>query len=94
MVDTTAVKPEPNRLKELKKNKSATATPSNPLKDNINISCFVNFGNGIDRTKIVIMNPNTPTKFLSTFSWMLFIFLDEISNRITAEDQQSAVKIA
>ena len=55
---------------------------------------MVNIGKGIENTRIVMMNPNTPIKFFSALSWIASKFFDEISNRITAEDQQIAVIIA
>jgi hypothetical protein len=68
--------------------------PKNPLIISIIISSDENFGMGIEKTIIVIMNPPTPIKFLIALSCKDPNSFDEISKRMTAEAQQKAVKTA
>tara|TARA_B100000131_G_scaffold20931_1_gene20321 strand:+ start:194 stop:403 length:210 start_codon:yes stop_codon:yes gene_type:complete len=68
--------------------------PKNPLIISIINSSEENFGRGMEKTIIVKKNPHTPIKFLIALSCKASNFFDEISKRMTAEDQQSAVKIA
>ena len=45
----------------------------------------------MEKRTIVNIKPKTPIKFFKTFNWMAVNFLVEISKRITADDQQTAV---
>ena len=90
-VDTTADIPEPSLLRDSRNNPSAIKIPRNPLNASVKISCWEKLGVGMEKTTIVKINPKTPTRFLRTFNWMAENFLVEISSRITADDQQTAV---
>ena len=94
MVATNADILDPILFKDSKKNTSAIVTPKNPLIISTVNSFDENFGTGIEKTIIVTMNPATPIKFLIALSCKASNFFDEISKRMTAEDQQSAVNIA
>ena len=45
----------------------------------------------MEKRIIVKINPKTPIKFFKTFNWIAVKILVEISKRITADDQQTAV---
>ena len=94
MVETNADMLEPILFKDSKNNASAIVMPKNPLIISIINSSEENFGRGMEKTIIVTKNPHTPIKFLIALSCKASNFFDEISKRMTAEDQQSAVKIA
>ena len=85
---------DPILFKDSKNNTSAMVMPKNPLIISTVNSFEENFGMGIEKAIIVIKNPHTPIKFLIVLSCKASNFFDEISKRITAEDQQRAVNIA
>ena len=45
----------------------------------------------MEKRIIVKIKPRTPIKFFNTFNWIAEKLLVEISKRITADDQQTAV---
>ena len=94
MVETNADMLEPILFKDSKNNASAIVMPKNPRIISIINSSEENFGIGMEKTIIVTKNPHTPIKFFIALSCKASNFFDEISKRMTAEDQQSAVKIA
>ena len=94
MVETNPDILERILFKDSKYNRSATVMPRNPLTISTSISSEENSGTGIDKNKIVTKNPNTPIRFLIALSCKASNFFDEMSNKMTAEDQQSAVNIA
>ena len=94
MVETNADILEPILFKDSKKNTSAIVIPKNPLIISTVNSSKENFGMGIEKNIIVTINPPTPIKFLIAFSCKASNFFDEISKRMTAEDQQKAVNTA
>jgi hypothetical protein len=94
MVDTNADILDPILFKDSKKNTSAMVIPKTPLIISTVNSSKENFGMGIEKTIIVIMNPPTPIKFLIALSCKDPNFFDEISKKMTAEAQQKAVKTA
>ena len=93
-METNADTLDPILFKDSKKNTSAMVMPKNPLIISIVISSDENFGMGIEKTIIVTVNPPTPIKFLIALSCKASNFFDEISKRMTAEDQQKAVNTA
>ena len=94
IVETNADMLEPILFKDSKNNTSAIVMPKNPLIISTINSSEENFGRGMEKTIIVMKNPHTPIKFLIALSCKASNFFDEISKRMTAEDQQSAVNIA
>ena len=94
MVETNPDILEPILFKDSKNNRSATVIPRSPLTISTSISSEENSGTGIDKNKIVTKNPKTPIRFLIALSCNASNFFDEMSNKMTAEDQHSAVIIA
>ena len=94
MVETNPDILDPILFKDSKNNTSAMVTPKNPLIISTVNSSEENFGMGIEKTIIVTKNPHTPIKFLIALSCKASNFFDEMSKRMTAEDQLSAVNIA
>mgnify|MGYP004296314999 CR=1 FL=1 len=94
MVETNPDILDPILFKDSKNNRSATVIPRSPLTISTSISSEENSGTGIDKNKIVTKNPKTPIRFLIALSCNASNFFDEMSNKMTAEDQHSAVNIA
>ena len=94
MVETNADILEPILFKDSQNNTSAIVIPKNPLIISTVNSSKENFGMGIEKTIIVTMNPPTPIKFLIALSCKASNFFDEISKKMTAEEQQNAVNTA
>ena len=94
MVEITADIPDPILLKESKNNTSAMKIPKIPLKTRVIYSALDKMGFGIENIIIVQIKPIIPIKFLITLISIARKLFDEISNKITADDQQTAVIIA
>ena len=93
MVEITADIPDPILLKESKNNTSAMKIPKIPLKTRVIYSELDKMGFGIENIIIVQIKPIIPIKFLITLISIARKLFDEISNKITADDQQTAVII-
>ncbi len=94
MVEITADIPDPILLKESKNNTSAMKIPKIPLKTRVTYSALDKMGFGIENIIIVQIKPIIPIKFLITLISIARKLFDEMSNKITADDQQTAVIIA
>ena len=81
-------------LSDFKKNKSPMATPNIPLIINVAISLLVKSKKDISISIMVIVKPITPIIFLIKLICKLVSDFPDNSNRITADDQQKAVKTA
>ena len=81
-------------LRDFKKNKSPMATPNIPLIINVAISLLVKSKKDISIRIMVIVKPITPITFLIKLICKLVSDFPDNSNRITADDQQKAVKTA
>ena len=94
IVATTADKLDPIFFKDSKKKRSAMPTPTKPLIVSMNISELEKSGYGMDKKRIVIINPITPNEFFTIFICNGLNLLDDKSKKITANDQQTAVSKA
>ncbi len=81
-------------LRDFKKNKSPMATPNIPLIINVAISLLVKSKKDISIRIMVIVKPITPIMFFIKLICKLVSDFPDNSNRITADDQQKAVKTA
>ena len=89
-----ADKPEPSIRNDERKNRSPKATPVKPLKTKSR-KWFIEIDSKLVFVKnIVKKNPKMPIKFFKIFICILLKRRDENSNKITADDQQIAVRIA
>ena len=86
--------PDPTILKLFRKSRSPIATPMIPLNKSVIISKKEKSKRFISKINIVQIKPKTPIKFFIKLICILLNNLPERSNKITAEDQHNAVKIA
>ena len=86
--------PDPTILKLFRKSRSPIATPIIPLNKSVIISKKEKSKKFISKINIVKIKPMTPMKFFIRLICILLNNLPERSNKITAEDQHNAVKIA
>tara|TARA_Y100001970_G_C14081222_1_gene774820 strand:+ start:462 stop:743 length:282 start_codon:yes stop_codon:yes gene_type:complete len=89
-----ALIPEPILRSDARNRISPITTPIKPLTISMRYSYCVKKGKGSDWISKTVINPETPTIFFNKLIWMLFNALPAMSKHITADDQQSAVRIA